>query len=92
MSRTVHCRKYGKPLPGLDSPPLPGPVGQEIFENVSAKAWSEWTSLQTMLINEYHLSLRDSEARSYLLNQMNKFFRNEETDQPEGYVPTDTKV
>ena len=87
MSRTVHCRKYQEELPGLDAPPLPGPAGEDIFEHVSAKAWQEWQRLQTMLINEHHLSMVDREARSYLGEQMRRFLGNEDYDKPAGYVP-----
>ena len=38
-------------------PPIPGPKGEEIQQNFSQKAWNEWISLQTMLINEKHLDL-----------------------------------
>ncbi len=51
------------------------------------KAWGEWLTLQTMLINEYRLSVREPEARTYLGEQMDKFFNNEATDHAEGYVP-----
>ncbi len=84
--RIVQCRRHGKELPGLEAPPMPGPLGDDIYEHVSAKAWQEWQTLQTMLINEHHLSLRDADARKYLLDQMNRFFRNEETETPEGYI------
>ena len=84
--RTVHCRKHGKELPGLTAPPMPGPLGQDIFDNISMQAWQEWQTLQTMLINEHHLSLRDADARKYLLQQMQRFFNNEETEVPSGYV------
>ena len=44
MIRLVFCRKYQElmDLPGLPVPPLPGAIGQDIFENVSEKAWKEW--------------------------------------------------
>ena len=86
-SRMVTCRKYGKKLPGLETPPMPGPLGMDIFENVSAQAWSEWTDLQTMLINENHLSLRDPAARRYLNEQRQKFLDNQDWERPEGYIP-----
>ena len=87
--RTVHCRKHSKDLPGLKAPPMPGPLGEDIFEHVSAQAWQEWQELQTMLINEHHLALRDAEVRKYLLDQMKRFFRNEETETPAGYIKPD---
>lgn len=87
MSRTVICRKYGEELPGLDAPPLPGPMGEDIFANVSARAWREWQHLQTMLINEHHLSMVDAQARQFLTEQMQKFLAGDDYEQPAGYVP-----
>ena len=87
MSRTVKCRKYGEELPGLEAPPYPGPKGQEIFENVSKKAWDEWQAQQTMLINEKQLSLVDPQTRKYLQQEMDKFLSGEDYDRAEGYVP-----
>ena len=49
MARNVQCRRYGEELEGLERPPLPGAKGQDIFDNVSKKAWLEWQSHQTML-------------------------------------------
>lgn len=87
MTRTVVCRKYAEELEGLETPPLPGPAGEEIFNTVSKKAWLEWQTLQTMLINEKTLDLRDPEARKYLTEQREKFLDNEDTDHAEGFVP-----
>lgn len=87
MTRTVHCRKYRRELEGLDVPPLPGAKGQEIFETVSRQAWNEWQALQTMLINEKRLDLRDPNARRYLAEQREKFLDNQPVDRAEGYVP-----
>lgn len=87
MTRLVNCRKYGTELPGLDAPPLPGAAGQDIFDHVSARAWSEWQALQTMLINEHHLSMVDPAARSFLKEQMGKFLGNEDYEKPAGYIP-----
>jgi len=87
MSRTVFCRKYQEELEGLDFPPMPGKKGEDIYENVSKKAWEEWQALQTRLINEKHLNMLEPEARAYLMDQMQRFLDNETTDQAEGYVP-----
>ncbi|MDG2421555.1 MAG: oxidative damage protection protein [Gammaproteobacteria bacterium] len=89
MSRTVHCKKYDKELPGLPLPPYPGPKGQEIYETVSKQAWQEWQTQQTMLINEKQLNLMDSESREYLQVEMDKFFNNESHDTAEGWVPSE---
>lgn len=87
MTRMVHCRKYGEELPGLDRPPMPGKRGQDIYDTISKKAWEAWQAHQTTLINEKHLRLIDPEARAYLLEQMEKFFANEDVEQAEGFVP-----
>ena len=86
MTRAVFCRKYQQQLPGFDRPPMPGSLGQDLFENVSLRAWQEWQQLQTMLINENHLSMRDAKSRSFLMEQMHKFFNNEPHDRPAGYI------
>ena len=87
MTRMVTCRRYKEALEGLDRPPLPGAKGQDIFDHVSKKAWLEWQSHQTMLINEKHLSLIDADARQYLMGEMENFLSGEAFDQVEGYVP-----
>lgn len=87
MTRTVNCRKYGEALEGLEAPPLPGPAGEKIYETVSKRAWSEWQALQTMLINEKHLNLREPAARKYLSEQRERFLDNLPVDRAEGYVP-----
>ena len=87
MSRTVLCRKYKEELEGLDRAPYPGPKGQDIYDNVSKKAWKEWTDLQTMIINEKHLSLMDPDTREFLQSEMEKFMTGGDYEKAEGYVP-----
>ena len=87
MSRTVFCRKYRQDLPGLAQPPFPGPKGQEIFEQVSQRAWDEWLAHQTMLINEYRLTPIEPEARKFLETEMEKFFFGEGSSKPKEFVP-----
>jgi len=89
MPRMVVCRKYGIQLEGLADAPMPGKRGQDIFENVSKKAWAEWQHLQTMLINEKNLVLLEPESRQYLTEQMDHFLNNEPVDHAEGYVAPD---
>lgn len=91
MSRMVHCRKYQQELEGLDLPPYPGSKGQDIYDNVSKKAWLEWMAHQTMLINEKRLNLMEASTRTYLAEQMVRFLSGQEVDQADGYVPQDNK-
>jgi Fe-S cluster biosynthesis and repair protein YggX len=86
----VHCKKLKKELPGLDSPPFPGPRGQDIYDNISAEAWAAWQQHQTMLINEKQLNMIDKESRKFLTEEMNKYFSGEDVEQAEGYVPPDS--
>ncbi len=88
MGRTVLCKKYRQQLEGLERQPYPGAKGKEIFDSVSKQAWQEWMEHQTRLINEKHLNMMDTEARSYLAEQMDKFLSGDQFDQVEGYVPT----
>ena len=84
MTRLVFCRKYKQELPGLVAPPLPGQVGKDLYENVSEKAWKEWQSNQTMLINEHRLSLMEPDSRKFLMKEMHRFLENEEYARAEG--------
>ncbi len=90
MTRTVHCRKYRQELPGLDKPPMPGPKGERLFDTVSRQAWTEWTALQTRLINEKQLNMINASDRKYLAEQLERFLDNDETDEAEHYAPQAT--
>ena len=86
MTRTVHCVKLGREAEGLDFAPLPGEVGQRIYEGVSKQAWQEWLAHQTMLINENRLNIRDPEARRFLSAEMEKHLFGQGSEKPAGYV------
>lgn len=83
----VFCRKYKQDLPKMPSPPFPNKKGEEIQNTVSKKAWDEWLELQTMLINENHLSMIDPEAKKFINEQREKFFDNDDYQRPEGWSP-----
>ncbi|WP_245563151.1 oxidative damage protection protein [Nevskia ramosa] len=59
---------------GLPRPPVPGDLGQRIYEQVSKQAWAEWIAHQTRLINEMRLSLAEAESRKLLMTELEKFF------------------
>ena len=84
----VKCVKLGREAEGLDFPPYPGELGKRIWENVSKEAWQQWLRHQTMLINEYRLSVIDPKSRKFLETEMEKFlFGGGEAAKPEGYTP-----
>jgi len=89
--RTVHCVKFQKDMPGLDAPPWPGPLGQRVYENVSAQAWKLWEDRQKMILNEYRLMPWQKEAQALISKQMEDFFFGESAALPPGYVPQQTK-
>ena len=76
-------------MPALSMPPMPGPKGQEILENVSQEAWELWKSHQITLINEKHLDMSDPENRLWLISQMDKFFCNEDYEKASGFKALD---
>ena len=87
MPRYVFCSKLNKEAEGLEAPPFPGPLGEDIFKHISKLAWKMWLSHQTMLINEYGLSLIDPKAKEFLREEMKKFFFGEGSAKPAGFVP-----
>ena len=89
MSAKILCKKLKKELPALSSPPMPGPKGKELMETISNDAWEAWKSHQTTLINEKHLDLSKADDRAWLLDQMEKFFNNEEVEHASGFKALD---
>lgn len=87
MSRMIHCSYLDREAEGLDRPPLPGEIGQRIYEQISRPAWKQWLDHQTMLINEKRLSPIDPEHRKYLFEQAEAFLFGGQVDQADGYVP-----
>lgn len=87
MSKMVHCSKLGIEAEGLDTPPYPGDLGEKIYRSISKQAWSMWLEHQTMLINEYRLSMLDPEARKMLQQEMEKFLFSDEAEKPSAYTP-----
>jgi len=88
MKRLVYCQKLKKESEGFLRPPIPGELGQKLYDLISIEAWQQWVAHQTLLINEKRLSVIDSQSRVFLLNEMNKFLFGEGSDKPAGYTPT----
>jgi Fe-S cluster biosynthesis and repair protein YggX len=89
MTHQVLCSRLKKELPGLETPPFPGPRGREIYENVSQEAWADWQEQQTILINEHQLNMVDKDHRKYLNEQMDKYLSGEELALAERYIPVE---
>jgi Fe-S cluster biosynthesis and repair protein YggX len=85
MTRTVNCVLLKREAPGLERAPYPGPLGQRILEQVSAEAWAAWLKHQTMLINEYRLTLVEPKARKFLQAEMEKYFFGPGSEKPKEY-------
>jgi Fe-S cluster biosynthesis and repair protein YggX/rhodanese-related sulfurtransferase len=86
--RTVLCRKLGKELPGLKRRPYPGELGERIYNEISAEAWSAWVEHCKMILNEYRIHSADQNAMRMLMEQCELFLFGEGgLKHPEGYVP-----
>ena len=88
MARMVQCVKLGKELEGLNEVPFDNhPLGQKIYDNVSAEAWRMWVEHMKMVMNEYRLNLGVRESQEFLIKQMEEFFFGEGAALPPDYVP-----
>lgn len=91
MSRTVHCVKLNKELPGLDEAPFPGALGQRIYESVSAEAYDLWKPHLTTIINHYGLNPAEPETRAMLRKEMEAFFFGEQKITADNLSPDTVK-
>lgn len=85
MSNLIFCSKLKQELNQMEAPPFPGPLGDKIFNEISQTAWQQWLQHQTMLINEYRLALIDPKARTFLQEEMEKYFFGEGSTPPAGF-------
>lgn len=82
MTRMVQCVKLGHEAPGLERPPIKGPIGQRVFENVSAEAWRKWLEHSKMLINEFRLDLTSESGQQVWFTELEKYFYGEGSSAP----------
>jgi Fe-S cluster biosynthesis and repair protein YggX len=86
--RMVKCVKLGQELPGLEDQPWPGPLGQRIYDQVSAEAWAQWEERMKMILNEYRLMPWQKDAQDLMARYMEEFFFGAvSAAPPPGYVP-----
>lgn len=86
MTRMIFCSKLQQEAEGFDTPPMPGEFGQKIYDHISKAAWDSWLNHQTMLINEYRLSMIDPKSRRFLMTEMDKFLFGDGSEKPAGFV------
>jgi Fe-S cluster biosynthesis and repair protein YggX len=86
--RTVFCIKMKRELPGLDSAPWPGELGERIFREVSGEAWKQWEERQKMILNEYRIMPWQKEGQELIRTHLEQFFFGESAALPPGYTPT----
>jgi Fe-S cluster biosynthesis and repair protein YggX len=86
MAREIYCAYLKHNAEGLDYVPMPGELGQRIYNHISKDAWSAWVNHQVMLINEYRLTPIEPKARAFLVAEMEKFLFGEGATLPQEYV------
>lgn len=85
--RTVHCIKLHQDLPGLDRLPVPGELGQKIYDNVSKQAFKMFAEHFKMIVNEYRLDLSSPATDKIYEEQLREFFFGEGITLPDEFVP-----
>ncbi len=60
------CRRTGRPGTKMTSPPMRGPLGAWIADNISQETWRQWIGQGTKVINELRLDFtRDRDQELY---------------------------
>ena len=80
-TKTIYCKKLLQDLPALEKPPFNGPIGEKIFQNISAQAWKMWREdMQIKVLNEYRLNMSDKNDYQKLVDQMLRFLNLQDGD------------
>lgn len=87
MARLIQCIKLGRESEGLEKPPFKGPLGQRLFDNVSALAWRMWLEHSKMLINEFRLDLTSEVGQRIWMTECEKYFFGDGSALPPEFVP-----
>ena len=85
--RIVRCIKLHQDLPGLDRPPVPGELGEQIYEKVSKQAFKMFAEHFKMIVNEYRLDLSSPATDKVYEDQLRDYFFGEGMKLPDEYVP-----
>lgn len=93
MAHMVNCPVLKRQAEGLDRPPYPGPLGEQIYQTVSKEGWARWLERLTTIINENRLSTADPATIGIIEQHMRGFLfgEGELGGLPPGYVPPGRK-
>jgi Fe-S cluster biosynthesis and repair protein YggX len=69
----VTCARCHQDKPGLENPPYPGDLGEEIVARVCSDCWNEWQQAEVMVINEFRLNFMDPRANEILVQHLREF-------------------
>lgn len=72
-SGTFVCGRTGRPGTQLPEPPMRGPLGKWIHENISAETWRDWIGQGTKVINELRLDFSREEDQLVYEEHMCEF-------------------
>jgi Fe-S cluster biosynthesis and repair protein YggX len=73
------CQRTGRPGSQLPRPPMKGPIGQWIYENISAETWRMWIGQGTKVINELRLDFSREEDQETYDRHMREFLGIDDT-------------
>lgn len=69
----ILCKRCGRAMPKMASPPFRSELGQKIQDNTCSDCWREWIGMGTKVINELRLPLNDPQAQKMYDQHMIEF-------------------
>ena len=69
----ILCARCGETALGVENPPFPGELGEELSARICRNCWAEWQNLEVMVINELQLNFMDPRSLDILAGHMREF-------------------
>jgi Fe-S cluster biosynthesis and repair protein YggX len=69
----ILCARCGETALGVEDPPFPGELGNELRARTCRNCWSEWLKVEVMVINELQLNFMDPRSLEILAGHMREF-------------------
>ena len=69
----ILCARCGETALGVENPPFPGELGDELRARTCRNCWSEWLKVEVMVINELQLNFMDPRSLEILAGHMREF-------------------